>query len=157
MVYSVDLSGGTLWRFNKNPANPQPAAVISLAQGFDIESDATHLYWTEPASGSVQRINKDPFGCLPSAVCAPEAFATTAARPWALVADNTHVYWIALSDNAIAARLERRPKMGGAEETLVDPLGMVPRSIAEAGDFVFWVQGDVGQPGQLWKLRKPQP
>ncbi|MFC1609559.1 hypothetical protein ACFL6C_01245 [Myxococcota bacterium] len=158
VVFSVDLAG-TLWRLNKDPADPQPVPVATPDQALDAESDATHVYWAEPNSNTVFRINKDPFACLPSPVCAPESFGTSAARPWALAIDATHVYWVAIetvSGPLQTARLERRAKTGEPAEVLILDLALPPTAIAEAGEFVFWVVGDDSTPGELWKLRKPR-
>lgn len=68
--------------------------VAGVANANDLAADAGHIYWTDPAAGSIGRANIDGTG-------ADNAFITGLGTPSGIALDGTYVYWSDKSGNAI--------------------------------------------------------
>lgn len=116
--------GNTLLRRAKGGGDP--SVVTTTPSGPQrLAVDGTHVYWTEPSTGSVGRAPK--MGGPAEIVAAGEA------KPFGLALDADAVYWTTITGNAI----RRRAKVGGSPKTLTD-LASNCTDLALDADAAYW-------------------
>ena len=133
-IYSVPKSGGT----------PTQIAFSVLAP-FDIDVDATHVYWASIGSldldsedimsdGSIERVMKNGSG--------REVLARALSAPIALALDGSQILYgeTGIAVGNASAGVRRVAKTGGAATKLTDGVGV--GSIAVAGEEIIFMGGD---------------
>jgi len=125
----------------------EPFQLASTTQPSGLAVDKTHVYFTAPSQGSIQRVQRDGT-CMPVAPC-PQAFAGTgtsdpAAGPQtrgatAIVSDGTNVYWTADAAGLLVKRAAVLPP--GPMTTLGPATSTNPGYIALGGGKLWWTTG----------------
>ncbi len=114
-----------------------PPGTTTLATGPGVNGialSATHVYWTEGASGAGGAIRRVPLGGG-----AVEMLGTTTARPSGIAVDATHVYVATDAKNVV-----RVPIGGGAAEEIAKAIGTAPNpivAVAVDANGLFWLEG----------------
>jgi sugar lactone lactonase YvrE len=122
---------GALWGTSK--INPTPSPIISgLDQPEDLRYSDNHVYWTDRAQGSVNRIDLASGNTT--------ALAVLQEWPMGIALDEEHVYWTTMDTDAV----RRVPKDGGAVEELANNQGD-PFRLTVDSFFVYWTSSQNGQ------------
>jgi hypothetical protein len=100
----------------------------------EFQIDNTYVYWAEPASGKVQRVNRSSK--------AVTALATSQNQPRDVALSGQNLFWINQGDGTV----RRVAVTGGSSTTLVSGQSS-PNSIAAWPGYVYWTTGD----GGVWR------
>ena len=119
----------------KTAAPASLALELAINQGSPshLAVDGTHVYWSNSAAGTINRVQKGG-GVV-------EERAVGQATPTSLVIDDTHVYWI----NSTAGQIMRTDKNDLGEVTGLQQLAggqLNPTDIALTDEAVFWSATD---------------
>ncbi|MBX3190948.1 MAG: hypothetical protein KF819_28390 [Labilithrix sp.] len=120
----------------------------SVSGPFGIAVDATYVYWTEPASGTVKRAPKAGGQSIP--------IATGQDNPRGIAVLDTFVYWANTGTGAVSgASIRRAPQVAavcdGAGCELVAPVPE-PDALIAADDGIYWTDNSVA--GGVYRLAK---
>lgn len=109
---------------------PSPALATFDGQIEAITMDATDVYLS--TSDSIYRIARD--GSAPPVVIGP----TLTSFAWAMVVDETNVYWAALESGINGGAIFSLPKRGGGMPVLVASKQLRPSDLAVDDTHVYW-------------------
>lgn len=124
----------------------EPFQLASTSQPSGLAVDKTHVYFTAPSLGTIQRVQRDG-KCLPVAPC-PQSFVGAGAGdpltgqtrgPTAIVSDDTNVYWTADAAGILVKRAASLPP--GAITTLGPATSTSPGYLALGGGKLWWTTG----------------
>lgn len=92
-----------------------------------VAVDAAHVYWTEPASGTIGRANLD--GSRPE-----YSFISGAFNPCGVAVDSAHIYWTNFSNSSIG-----RANLDGsaASQSFISAISN-PCGVAVDRKFIYW-------------------
>lgn len=123
---------GTYQAFEFIPFAPSapagtPSAETSTTDCGGVAVDAGHIYWANPATGTIGRASLD--GTAPD-----NSFITGAANPCGVAVDAAHVYWANYAANTIG-----RANLDGSEptQTFVSAVSN-PCGVAVDKKFLYW-------------------
>ncbi|MEP7122974.1 MAG: hypothetical protein ABJE95_18750 [Byssovorax sp.] len=127
-VYWVNKQDGYIKRSDFDFANETPLATGDIP--WDIEVDATSVYWTEagssPGVGKVMKAAK-------ADGASPVVIAMGQATPHGIAVDGTGIYWANKEDGTI----NKAPLAGGAITVLAKGQ-MTPENVAVDATHVYW-------------------
>ena len=127
-VYWVNRQDGYIKRADHDFGFETPLASGDIP--WDIEVDATHIYWTEqgssPNTGKVMKASKVDGS-------AGVTIASTQAGPHGIAIDATSVYWANKDDGTI----HKAPLAGGAD-TVIASGQLAPANVAVSATHVYW-------------------
>ena len=124
----------------------EPFQLASTSQPSGLAVDKTHVYFTSPSHGSIDRVQRDG-KCMPAAPC-PQAFVGAGAGdqltgqtrgPTAIVSDGTDVYWTAGAAGLVVKRSATLPP--GPLKTLGSAMSTNPGYLALGAGKVWWTSG----------------
>ena len=125
----------------------QPFQLASTTQPSGLAVDKTHVYFTAPSQGTIQRVQRDG-KCMPVSPC-PQPFAGAgtadpASGPQtrgatAVVSDGTNVYWTADAAGLLVKRAATLPP--GPMTTLGSAVSTNPGYLALGGGKIWWTTG----------------
>lgn len=124
----------------------EPFQLASTSQPSGLAVDKTHVYFTAPSLGSIDRVQRDGT-CMPASPC-PQAFAGAGAGdpltgqtrgPTAIVSDGTDVYWTADAAGLVVKRSATLPP--GPLKTLGSATSTNPGYLALGGGKLWWTIG----------------
>jgi virginiamycin B lyase len=105
---------------------PVPAAASGVAV------DGSHVYWANPAAGTIGRANLDGTGVN-------ESFIAGASKPQYVAVDGSHVYWTNAATSVDGAGSIGRANLDGTSPNQSFITGASnPQGIAVDGSFVYW-------------------
>jgi hypothetical protein len=107
-----------------------PGAQISITKTLELCAPSTnpHLYWSDPASGTIMRANRDGTGVT--------TLETGQAAPGGVAVDSSHIYWTNGSGAIMRANLD-----GTGVTTLVT--GQGAGTLAVDSSHIYWINASL--------------
>lgn len=102
-----------------------------------VAVDADHVYWADPAGGTIGRANLD--GSNPD-----YSFIAGASNPCGIAVDGNHIYWTNLTGNSIGrANLDGSSASQSYIDAVSDPCGL-----AADNKFIYWTSATLHYVGR---------
>jgi hypothetical protein len=125
-----EIEPASIARSNLDGSEENPSLLLTDAKG--VTTDATHLYWTNPAKGTIGRAELD--GKEPE----PE-FITAAGKPQYVAVDAGHVYWTDAEHAGKGEGTIGRAELDGKKPKPEFITGATnPQGIDADSEYVYW-------------------
>ena len=129
------MSNGRIWRLRLDGASEPELLIPGDAYGMAVSAGV--VYWTDPASGTVKRLELDSQ--------APELVAQVDGGPIDVAADDRFVYWTARENRA--SETYQHGTVARRALSLAEPIEVLaegqcsPRDVTADSRAVYWTQG----------------